>query len=144
MKVRSLIALAVVLLLAAFDAPGDAITKEKKVLRGTWKLVAFEREGKSVPPAALKELKWVITADKIVWTDERKNEFLYKLDPAKKPKAIDLIFPERKTEVTPGIYSLEGDELKVCVKAKGGGRPSKFAARAWSGQMLYTLKREKP
>ncbi len=89
-------------------------------------------------------MKWVITAEKIVWTDERKNEFLYKLDPAKKPKAIDLIFPERKTEATLAIYSLEDDDLKVCVKAKGEGRPSEFSAKAGSGHMLYTLKREKP
>src|ERR1700738_5004133 len=112
MKARTLMALAVALLLAPDDPRGDAITKERKSLQGRWKVVAVEREGKQVPPKDLKDVKWVITADKIVWTDERKNEFLYKLDTTKKPKAIDLIFPERKTEVTLAIYSLEGDDLK--------------------------------
>jgi uncharacterized protein (TIGR03067 family) len=143
MKVRMLMALTVGLLLAA-DDPQDAVTKEKKRLEGTWKVVAVEKEGKQAPPEAVKGLKWVITADKIVWTDERKSDFLYKLDPTKKPKAIDLIFPERRTEDTLAIYSLEGDDLKVCVKAKGEGRPSEFAAKAGTGQMLYILKRERP
>lgn len=118
--------------------------RRRRTSKGTWKVIAIEREGKQVPPKTFGDLKWVITADKIAWTDERKNEFLYQLDPTKEPKAIDLIFPERKTEVTSAIYSLMGDDLKVCIKTKGGGRPSEFGAKASSGQMLYTLKREKP
>ncbi len=43
MKARTLMALAVALLLAQDDPRGDAITKERKSLQGRWKVVAVER-----------------------------------------------------------------------------------------------------
>ena len=38
-----------------------------------------------------------------------------KLDPSKKPKAIDITQLSGKGETIPGIYSIDGDTLKICM-----------------------------
>jgi uncharacterized protein (TIGR03067 family) len=147
MKMRALLVLSVGLLLAADGPNQDVVKDEVKNLQGTWKVVSAERDGKKATQEEIKDFKWIITADKITWTDKGKNAFLYKLAPAEKPRRIDLMFPERKEtekDITRGIYSLEGDALKVCLKPKGEGRPTEFTGKAGSGLLLFVLKREKP
>jgi uncharacterized protein (TIGR03067 family) len=102
---------------------------------------------------------------------KEKQEETYKLDPGAKPKTIDLTMtmktmkfekvaaeigkgvevkqgekvkpPEEKVEVKTlkGIYSLEGDSLKICFNMPDKDRPTEFAAK--DGQVLITLKRAK-
>jgi uncharacterized protein (TIGR03067 family) len=96
-------------------------------------------------------MKRVITADKFpLWTITKKKEvlyfgeekpFTYALDPAKKPKAIDLRAGKDGPVVLRGIYEVEGDRLKICYGA--GERPDKFAARAGSERAFIKLKRVK-
>jgi uncharacterized protein (TIGR03067 family) len=140
-------------LVVAADDKKEARTDQDR-LKGSWKVVSVEvanrasgkvekmteddikKENKNVP------LKWIFTGEKITWTDERKNEFLYKLDASKTPKEIDLIFAEKKDKPTQAIYLLDGDNLKVCIgRVK---RPADFAVKEGSKDMLYVLKREKP
>jgi uncharacterized protein (TIGR03067 family) len=131
--------------MAAESPKEDTTTKDQERLQGTWKVVAIEVNGKKFAAKEIEkeigEFKWVITADKITWTDAKKNEFLYKLDGSKEPKQIDLTFPERKTETTEGIYKLDGDNLKICIGKTA--RPTDFTAKADSRHYLYVLKREK-
>jgi uncharacterized protein (TIGR03067 family) len=139
MTPRALMGIAVGLLLVA-DAPTqDATKQDKEKLQGTWTVVSFERDGKQFTAKDIKNLKWTFAADKITWSDG--DDFLYKLDPTKKPKAIDLQFPENKNEITEGIYALEGDDLKVCIGKTG--RPTDFTAQAGSKRYLYVLKKQK-
>jgi hypothetical protein len=42
-----------------------------------------------------------------------------------------------------GIYSLEGDELKICA-GRGDDRPTDFATEPGAKVLLLVLKREKP
>ena len=69
-------------------------------------------------------------------------EFAYKLDPTKKPKAIDLEFtstPDRKGigMKFQGIYALDGDDLRICYDAEK--RPTEFTGKGKS--TLVVLKR---
>jgi uncharacterized protein (TIGR03067 family) len=68
----------------------------------------------------------------------------YALDPAKRPKELDLVEPNGggETEVTPAIYELEGDSLKVAFSRDGprGKRSAGFDAQ---DIVVITLKRQK-
>jgi uncharacterized protein (TIGR03067 family) len=113
--------------------------------------VAFEAPGAKdlLPPEALKAARVVLTADKLTFdlTGAGKGpEARYTLDPGKKPKAIDLVDLGRKDgKPSPGIYLLDGDDLKLCWDANGNSRPSEFTKVGKGGQdlRLLVLKREK-
>ena len=63
----------------------------------------------------------------------------FKLDAAKTPKQMDTISTEN--EVMLGIYELEGDSYKVCFAPVGKPRPSEFASKSGSGNILQVWER---
>ena len=64
----------------------------------------------------------------------------FTLDSTKKPKAIDV-----DMDGTPGvgIYSLEGDTLKICHSEGKDARPTEFATKEGTKNSLLVLKRAK-
>jgi uncharacterized protein (TIGR03067 family) len=135
--------LGVLLLSLAADAPEDARSKKDlAALEGTWTLVSVEAEGKSRdfpenPP-------WVvIKGNKVQYAGE--DLAVLTVDATVTPKSIDMAFSNPKT-VYEGIYSLEGDTLKVCVNRVTEGvkeRPTGFATEDKPDLRLFVLKREK-
>jgi uncharacterized protein (TIGR03067 family) len=142
-------------LLSAEAPEGDAVKKEKEKLVGTWKLVSLEIDGEKFTEEVTKTMRAVITATTMKTEFRSKDETAdrYTLDPSKSPKHIDFPDPSEKGKdaTVPGIYSLEGDTLKLCLPgdSKKGGRapwkrPTKFDANDGTGQMLMVFKRAKP
>jgi uncharacterized protein (TIGR03067 family) len=144
MKIRCTLALTTALVLTVGASAQDA-KKEQALLQGKWKAVKLEIEGKEIPANELAELKITVEGDQFIGKkgagEPEKN--LMKLDPAKKPKAIDLTPQSGPTEgmTLQGIYTLDGDTLKMCLALPGANRPDAFAA----GEMrvLITLQRVK-
>jgi uncharacterized protein (TIGR03067 family) len=129
-------------LVFAAPAPAEEKKDEEKI-QGTWTVVSRETDGKKTPDAELKALKVAIKDGTLTIDDGKKKEKVsYKLDPSKKPKAIELTTESGK-ETTPGIYELDGDGLKLCWSEKVAGRPTEFASKAGSGQSVIVLKRAK-
>jgi uncharacterized protein (TIGR03067 family) len=66
----------------------------------------------------------------------------YSFDPTTKPKQLD--HPDSGGGLQPGIYELDGDTMKLCLRASFGERPTEFKEE--KGAHLFTLKRvrEKP
>jgi uncharacterized protein (TIGR03067 family) len=120
--------------------------KDEEKIQGNWTVVSREFIGKKTPEAELKALKVIIKDGTITMADGKKKEKMpYKLDPSKKPKAIDLANTgiENK-ETTLAIYELDGDTLKICWSEKDPeNRATKFASDKDSGQSMIVLKREK-
>jgi uncharacterized protein (TIGR03067 family) len=127
------------------DAKRAEVTNEKKRLVGVWKLVACEAEGKKVPDAVLKGevVRWRISGESVEVTVENENKGVdrYSLDPTTKPKAIDLT--DKKGRRTPGIYSLDGDKLKVCINEGGKERPKDFVSKPMTHLSVWVFEREK-
>ena len=130
-------------LLGAAGANDDAKGDHEKI-QGTWKVVSAEDSGGKAPDEAIKNLKLVVTKDKITYKfGDKPTEWSYKLEATKKPKWIDLTEGD---QTTLGIYELEGDNLKICFpEGRKGERSTAFESKPNSvNDILIILKREKP
>jgi uncharacterized protein (TIGR03067 family) len=115
---------------------------------GTYSFVSFEANGKSgaqVPTADLKETKFVFKGTN--FTMHRKNEkqdMTFSVDADKKPKQIDLTRKSEngKSQSVPGIYSLEGKRLTICIDETGKLRPKEFVTKGFERTSMLVLEKD--
>jgi uncharacterized protein (TIGR03067 family) len=136
------ILLAVVAVASARD---DDTKKAQESFQGKWKLVASEVGGMKLPEEGGT---WVVKDNHYTFrAGDQTEKGTIKLDPGKKPAAIDLEITEGmdkgKTQV--GIYKLEGDKLTVCVARAGDKeRPTEFKTKEGTQELMFVFQREKP
>jgi uncharacterized protein (TIGR03067 family) len=130
------------------NANQKAVAKELRAFKGTWRLSSKEEDGKKFSEEEIKEV--IGTSDGLGKFSVRRGDKLVgegsiKLDPAKKPKTIDVTYTEgeRKGKTALGIYEIESDTFRVCVARPGDERPAEFSAKAGSGRTLIVYKRAK-
>ena len=137
--------------MASTDATSlpDAVTEEMKRFQGTWKQIAYERDGVTEPLDDEQgwEPRVTFTGDTFVVTLADGSipiRGTYKLDPTRDPKAIDWndTIGEDAGKTLLAIYSLEGDRLVFCAAYPGQERPTEFRTRP--GQVLRVSQREMP
>jgi uncharacterized protein (TIGR03067 family) len=151
MKSRAAFVVAAILLAGCPHSPQGPKTADQgdvKQMEGEWLSVAVEQAGEKVPEDTLKKngSKTTIADGKMdILTDGKPDQVSFTLDPTKSPKGIDTVAlgGSRKGKVTLGIYKLEGDRLTMCVRLKGEGRPTEFATKQGSGDMLMVFERVK-
>jgi uncharacterized protein (TIGR03067 family) len=106
--------LMIVLLLGMCATQDDIAEKEIQPLEGKWQLLSLVHDGEVF---TIKEPKNVLPFSRSQITESGyKDISKYKLDPRENPKEIDWIGIEGRhkgVKIT-GIYSLEGDTLKIC------------------------------
>ena len=127
---------------ACLAADSDAAKKEKERLKGIWTVVRMERNAHDAPADEYAEMTMEFTEDRLLIhrgakTDPRE----YRIDPSKKPKAMDLTHPETKYSVQ-AIYQLSGDKLQICFERSGKPRPLTFDSKSGDFRILWILKRE--
>jgi uncharacterized protein (TIGR03067 family) len=115
-------------------------------LQGKWDVTKVLVGG--VATENLKGVQAVFDKDKMSLVGEDgKREFKIKLDPSKKPKAIDLtaLDGDCKDKTNPAIYQLEGDTLKLCLVNDPGNnkRPTEFSSPEGTSVLVMTFKRAK-
>lgn len=143
---RGFLAILIGALLAA-SAPGEAANAKKAGggIRGTWTAVSAERNG--APADDIKGHRLTLQGDR--FTIRSKGKLVYqgtfRLDPSKIPATIDFTNTrgDAKGKVWQGIYSLDGDGLKICDNADDTAkpRPAAFATEPGSGKVLVVFKR---
>jgi uncharacterized protein (TIGR03067 family) len=154
---------ALLLLSGAFvgaDAPQATIKKELARLEGTWHGVGGEEAGDVLTPEAAKkeEEEFIFKGDTLTVRKHGKvqREFKVSVDPSKNPKQMDLRFTQgdHQGKTCLAIYSIEGDQLKICTETKlrpsrGGPRPNVFTTQKTQdeskrpGLLLFVLARQK-
>jgi uncharacterized protein (TIGR03067 family) len=133
-----------VVLVVAAPAPPEKEKKDEEKIQGTWVVTSVEDGGRA--EADKVGVKFVFEGDAVTIKDPRRDEKAkIKLDPAKKPKAIDITAAEGggPAKMVQGIYEFNGDELKICFTKGAGGRPTEFVSKPDSNVTLIVLKREK-
>jgi uncharacterized protein (TIGR03067 family) len=133
---------------AVEDDKEAAYTKELEKLAGTWQLVASEKDGVQAPEADLKQIKAIVNGDK--YTLERAGKTVEEgwvaIDPARKPKVIDVYPTKPESKVVMGIYEWDGDDkLRLCCTHPGTEqtRPSLFSTTKGAGHAMMECQREK-
>jgi uncharacterized protein (TIGR03067 family) len=117
-------------------------TDEEK-LQGDWKIIKHETDGQQVPLSLIKFDFHVSFVGDLMISCEEQHDVFFTLDTTKAPKQIISTDTSRsKVARTVGIYSLDGDDLKIC-RSRGEKAPTRFTAREGSGQQLIILKRVK-
>jgi uncharacterized protein (TIGR03067 family) len=139
-------ALGLTLALAAEARPGADVKKEADKLQGTWTAEKGLLDGTDVIEK-VGNLQVIFSGDQIIFRGTEKGKpkekkATFAIDPAQKPRAIDLTPPELKPNEAParGIYELDGDTLRLCIAGANRPRPTEFSDK---GQVLFTLKRKK-
>ena len=132
---------------ASTTRPSTRGVADAVAVRGSWTCVSAVVDGKPLSEKTARKLKLTLTADR--YKTERGDEVLfdstYRLDPGQKPPRIEMIGTEGDAAGKPalGIYSLEGDTLKICYTMPGGKRPERFESAAGSGASLVVWARAK-
>lgn len=124
------------------------VERERKKFEGEWQFVGGRRNGNPIP-VRNGGWKYVFRGSSVqkLWAEPKQgarvnSEGLYEIGTG---GAVDYHFPDEAPGPYVGIYRFDGDTLVICFSmTPGAGRPAKFEAPERSGQILLTLKRQKP
>lgn len=120
--------------------------KELDKLQGKWSVVSYEDADKTMDKDAVKSMEITFRGEQMTVRENDKVllEFKLKLDSAKKPSTIDFIHlsGELKGNTEPGIYLIDGDNLRMCISEDAAKRPAEFKIDKKLPFSLMTLKRK--
>jgi uncharacterized protein (TIGR03067 family) len=121
--------------------------KDKESLQGIWQPVKLVASGKEQPEKKLKDYAITIKDDRFIWRQGDKviEEVTLVLDSGKNPKTIDLtaVRGPRKDKAHPGVYTIDGDKLKICWAPPGKDWPHRFESNPDSDVIFISLERAK-
>jgi uncharacterized protein (TIGR03067 family) len=138
--------IALTLVLSFSCAASSGAAKDDDAIQGTWLPSSAELGGNKFPDEVRRSITLVIKDGKYTVTvGKAPDEGTMKLDPAAKPKAMDITGTEgpNKGKTFPAIYELDGDTLRICYDLSGKSRPTEFKSTEGTQLFLVTYKREK-
>jgi len=150
-----------------------AAKSDNELILGMWRGVSVEMNGQKMPQTILDMMKptLTITAEKVTskaegdgakeflsiavksglltkdaaTVAEKGGEGIYHLDSAKSPKTIDIVTLGGARKTALGIYTLDGDTLKLCLSIdpdKVAERPKEFSTKEGEMRVIVTFKRQ--
>jgi uncharacterized protein (TIGR03067 family) len=129
---------------AAADASDEAIRKELQELNGTWLIRSMTIGGKELQEAASGQ-SWVIKDGTMMDGKGGEMAAVLKIDPARTPKCIDILFtagPSKGTAMI-GVYKREGEFLSIGYATEGKERPKELTTPPAAGTNLAVFQRQK-
>src|SRR5215204_464647 len=117
----------------------------RRNLEGTWTCVSAKVDGNALPEATTALLRLTLTQDR--YKTEKGSDVLfdstYTVNPEADPKQINMMGTEGdlKGKEAQGIYSLEGETLRICYTMPGLARPQTFESVPGSKAYLLVWKR---
>jgi uncharacterized protein (TIGR03067 family) len=121
-------------------------TKTEANLEGTWtiKKLSVRGEESALPEEAVVEFANELMSMKMMRNEIRLGK--YTIDTSKKPAEMDIVRQEgeQKGMTVKAIFSLDGDNLKICLaEAPSGARPMDFKIKEGDRSVYMELKRDK-
>jgi uncharacterized protein (TIGR03067 family) len=170
MKRRASLAVAVLAVIVSAAQCGendDDLVRDRKQIQGSWSVLAYDLDGKSLPADILKTMTVTIQADKLVISprvaalrtptltdgkrqvevkfsaeEGKKDEATYRLDVSKKGRVIELTQDAggqpRKLQ---GAYALDGDALTIWLPLADRKLPKKLPTSPTPGVVRLVLRR---
>ena len=123
------------------ETKADEGRNDVKSLQGEWQAVDGEKGGKTIAEDP-KDLRIIFKGDEITLFGDGKKK--YRLDTGKSPRElhIDFLDGELKGQTLRMIYSLEKDELKLCMPLDPKiALPTEFKTKPGSNLLLLVLRR---
>jgi len=117
-------------------ASDTAVAEELAKLKGSWRAIRGQFEGEP------RQESFLLTFGDAVWTKQGKTKSekgLFHLNGSSEPKQIDIYKEEGKPRWLPGIYSIEGDKLRICF---GPARPQDMATKPGDKSLFLEFRRE--
>jgi uncharacterized protein (TIGR03067 family) len=151
MRSRAFAVLAVGLCVVLPVRGDDEAKNELKKFEGTWAAVSADLDGNPIPEL-VKGLTFTIKGDSITIAGSEEILKLYskgtvKVYPDTKPRSFDFHVGggDKAGDVVEAIYEFtKEDELKICAKLSGKGRPAKLESKEGTGDLLIVVKKQKP
>ncbi len=127
---------------------GDGVLKDRKAYVGTWQATSVTINGNKAKDEDVRKARVVNEADgrwAILVEGKALFRGTHKIDPTKKPRAIDMLCTEgdAKGKTYLGIYELRNDTRKVCYAEAGEKRPTEFSSKPGSQHILAEFRRVK-
>lgn len=141
MKAAMLLFTAGAVVLAGGGADEAALKKEKARLEGMWKITRLATPKGDQDGAVGATLTFGKDSSLEYRKDDEMKKASFKLNPAAKPKEIDITPEEDADKVMHGIYQIEKDSLKICLSKEK--RPNEFAAAEGGSNILIVLEKAK-
>jgi uncharacterized protein (TIGR03067 family) len=148
MRTYILLALLSGLAFAADDQKADPLKIDYERLSGTWRLVYAVEDGKVVTRGQVRKVELItkgntfeIRGDTNLGTSPSGT---FTIDPTTKPKSVDSVQGKgpHKGEKILGIYEIiDANHKRACWAPPGQPRPTGFASRPGSGELLQVWKR---
>jgi uncharacterized protein (TIGR03067 family) len=134
------------LLLSACSAMApSAAAEQNRHLSGTWSCLSATVDGKPLPEGTVKLLRLTLAGNKYQTRkgDDVLFDSSYTVDPSTSPKRINILGTEGALagKEALGIYSIQGDTLRICYILTGKSRPPAFESPIGSGAYLLLWKR---
>lgn len=132
---------------ALIEAASRQVHADQQAIQGKWVIESFSYNGRNLPADDFKNVQLEIRGNKnLILQDGGVASRTFRLDPAKKPKAMDITYDDgpNKGKTNHAIYVIDGDRLKICRHEQPEmERPKRFAAEAGSNRALIIWKRVK-
>ena len=138
--------IAVAAIATADDAKDEAIKKDRKLIEGTWRVVALEVDGNKSPDEDAKKIA-VVNGPDGTWTlfsdGKEVGKGTNSFDPTKTPKTIDFTQTEGEGKGNSflGVYELGANTRKLCFAPPGKDRPREFISMPGTDHILVTFER---
>lgn len=148
------------------EKDNDDPAQDRKLVQGTWTVVAYDQDGKKLPAEIIQKMSVIIEADKITirpkvvaqrivtLKDDRRqadmkftieagkvDEAPYRLGMAKDQKVFELTQGPAETRKTQGTYLLEENTLTIYLPLGDKKLPKKIPGNPAAGMVRLVLKR---
>jgi len=135
-------------MVAADKAKDEAIRKDRKIIEGTWRVIALAVNGNQAKEEDARKLT-VVNGRDGTWRLRSEEKEISAgtsvFDPTRTPKTIDFtpIAGAETGKQHLGIYEIGEETRQLCFAPAGKERPTKFASPPGSGHIFITFERVK-